>query len=86
MRTHNYYPTKIADVPVTNFTKKELLILLDACVWALNHDDNIYGGLICNHTDKTFDPMYLTDLSNVEGYHQLLSIIRSITVRLIFTG
>ena len=86
MFKHNYYPTKIADIPVTDFTKKELLVLLDASVWALNHDDSIYGGLICNHHDNFFDLLFLLDLENVKGYHQLLSIIRSITVRLIFIG
>lgn len=86
MLTHNYYPTKIADIPVSNFTKKELLVLLDAAVWAINHDDSIYGGLVCNYSDYLFDPLFLLDLELEKGYHRLLAVIRSITVRLIFIG
>jgi hypothetical protein len=86
MFTHNYYPTKIANIPVKDFTKKELLILLNAAIWALSNNDNVYGGLICTHNDRLFDSLFLSDLEDVKGYHNLLSIIRSITIRLIFIG
>jgi hypothetical protein len=80
------YITQIANTPISDFTKKELLYLLDASVWALNHDDSIYGGLVVSQNDKHFDPCFLFDLEEISGYHKLIGIIRSIATRLIFVG
>lgn len=78
----SYYPTKIAGVPIADFTKEQLLVLLTASVLALNYDDSIYGGLLGNR--KLFEPEFLTLLRDIEGYHRIVNVIRIIAGRLAF--
>ena len=86
-RSKFFHPTKIADIPVSDFDKKELLILLNATIWALNHKDSIYSGLLMSRVDQTlFDPDFIVDLRDVKGYYTLINIIRIIATRLVFIG
>lgn len=78
----SYYPTKIGDVPIADFTKEQLLALLSACVWALNNEDTIYGGIGSNQ--ELFDPDFLVILRDISGYHRIVSVIRIIAGRLAF--
>lgn len=53
----SYYPTKIGDIPISDFTKEQMLALLSAAVWALNYEGTIYDGIGSNQ--ELFDPDFL---------------------------